>query len=805
MATHRLLHRVPALLGLGALALLPLACGQNAATLRPLPVPAARFLAGTVREVGGQPAAGAVVTVEPIEAGWPASVWRQLEAAGAVAGGTAAAAPGILASAEAAPGGGGAAVGTMGALPPAAAPAAVERATTTDARGRFLFADLAPGAYRVASTARHHLGAALVTRVPELLDPASPDTTFVDIALVPTGKFLGDVRLQNMTVHRGTVVYIAATSNVAVTDATGRYEMTDVPIGFHTISATREGWLDRSITGTLSFAGDSVAVGVLTLPRTLNIEPIAQPSGPPVALVGVPVSLTAAGNDPDGTVVLYEWDFEDDGTVDYTSATPGAVSHTYTAEVPRAKLRVTDDRGAIGLAVLNVAVYDALYIANTGSDLNSGQRSAPKATLAAARTFGATWGITTFRVALGVYNEAFVVGPQADITGGYSLPAWTRLPGNRSIFNMPAGTPAQAQSPAAWTGTSLTGLDLRAASNPGGNSVALYIADVANSAAFSDCRFAAGLAGTGTAGPAGTPGASGGPGGGGTPGVSGGNSGGNGGTGGTGATAGGAGGLGGYSSGAGANGNAGVGGASGGGGGAASPGCFTQGGSGGAGTFGANGGNGGVGAAATTGGGTGGTAVWTPNNGNAGGVGTSGGGAGGGGGGGGGAGSFPCTADRAGGGGGGGAGGAPGLPGQGGRGGYASIAVLFNASGVGTATFTNCIFSTGNGGNGGVGGNGGTGGNGGSGGPGGAPADDAGPGGNGGTGGKGGVGGGGSGGPGGWCVGFYATTGSFYTITSPTYLLGFPGSGGAGGFSGGTGAQAPAGPAGQSFNTYLGS
>ena len=52
----------------------------------------------------------------------------------------------------------------------------------------------------------------------------------------------------------------------------------------------------------------------------------------------------AVVDDLDGIVVLCEWDFEDDGTYDYSSATSGTTDHTYAVSgVYTARLRVTDD------------------------------------------------------------------------------------------------------------------------------------------------------------------------------------------------------------------------------------------------------------------------------------------------------------------------------------------------------------------------------------------------------------------------------------------------------------------------------
>ncbi|MCQ9207127.1 MAG: PKD domain-containing protein [Omnitrophica bacterium] len=58
------------------------------------------------------------------------------------------------------------------------------------------------------------------------------------------------------------------------------------------------------------------------------------------------VLFTGAAEDPNGSIALYEWDFEDDGTYDSSSDASASVIKTYTvAGAHIATLRVTDDEG----------------------------------------------------------------------------------------------------------------------------------------------------------------------------------------------------------------------------------------------------------------------------------------------------------------------------------------------------------------------------------------------------------------------------------------------------------------------------
>ena len=61
--------------------------------------------------------------------------------------------------------------------------------------------------------------------------------------------------------------------------------------------------------------------------------------------IGQVVSFTGLGSDDDGTILLYEWNFDGDGVYDW-NGTSGAATHIYRrAGVHYAVLRVTDDDG----------------------------------------------------------------------------------------------------------------------------------------------------------------------------------------------------------------------------------------------------------------------------------------------------------------------------------------------------------------------------------------------------------------------------------------------------------------------------
>jgi PKD repeat protein len=74
------------------------------------------------------------------------------------------------------------------------------------------------------------------------------------------------------------------------------------------------------------------------------------------------VSFNATSSDVDGVVVKYEWDFEGDGTYDFSSATSPAASFTYqTKGTYNATLNVTDNKGKSTKTTISINVKENKY------------------------------------------------------------------------------------------------------------------------------------------------------------------------------------------------------------------------------------------------------------------------------------------------------------------------------------------------------------------------------------------------------------------------------------------------------------
>ncbi len=100
-----------------------------------------------------------------------------------------------------------------------------------------------------------------------------------------------------------------------------------------------------------------------------NNQPSAHPGGPYTGIEGQSITLDGSGSDDsDGSIALYEWDINNDGTFDYTF-TSATRTHTYSQQgTYTIKLRVTDNLGETNISTTTANISDTSPIAGfTGS------------------------------------------------------------------------------------------------------------------------------------------------------------------------------------------------------------------------------------------------------------------------------------------------------------------------------------------------------------------------------------------------------------------------------------------------------
>ena len=108
----------------------------------------------------------------------------------------------------------------------------------------------------------------------------------------------------------------------------------------------------------------------------VNDPPVADSNGPYTGTEGTPVTFDASGSyDLDGTIVLYEWDWNSDTVYDESSVTP-TTSHTWGDDASATiTLRVTDNKGETDTDTTSVTVTNVPPLADAGSDfkVNEGE------------------------------------------------------------------------------------------------------------------------------------------------------------------------------------------------------------------------------------------------------------------------------------------------------------------------------------------------------------------------------------------------------------------------------------------------
>ena len=136
---------------------------------------------------------------------------------------------------------------------------------------------------------------------------------------------------------------------------------------------------ESSIDGELStekdFSSNNLSLGrhVITFmvqdndgdSKTVNQElliyafPVAIAGQDSMGTPGVPLQFSGAGTDEDGTVVLYEWDFDGDGIFEWSSTENGRELNIYNNEdTYTATLRVTDNDGFTDTDTVEVTISE---------------------------------------------------------------------------------------------------------------------------------------------------------------------------------------------------------------------------------------------------------------------------------------------------------------------------------------------------------------------------------------------------------------------------------------------------------------
>ena len=121
-------------------------------------------------------------------------------------------------------------------------------------------------------------------------------------------------------------------------DLSFSWDTTGIPVGLYTLKICAD-----TVAGELIVANNchSTSVDVVN-----KMPPVADAADPYQGIEGIPVTFDASSsNDPDGSIVLYEWDWDNDGTYDYSTTNPVCIRIWWAEYDGLVTLRTTDNDG----------------------------------------------------------------------------------------------------------------------------------------------------------------------------------------------------------------------------------------------------------------------------------------------------------------------------------------------------------------------------------------------------------------------------------------------------------------------------
>ena len=233
---------------------------------------------------------------------------------------------------------------------------AISAQATTDASGAYSLTGLAAGTYTVYASSRDSLEKAVATGVTV---EAGKDVTASDLQLTPTGQISGTATLNGaVSGNLGIVVYIAGTSYAAISDNSGAFIISSVPVGTYTVYASLQGYNSANVPNISVTAGNTANAGTLNLTVAgaygLTVVcpggGITSPAGTIDCTQGVPVAITAV---PSADYFFVSWAVVS-GTVSFADASSATTTVTLTggaatiqANFAREFLYVTAGSGAL--------------------------------------------------------------------------------------------------------------------------------------------------------------------------------------------------------------------------------------------------------------------------------------------------------------------------------------------------------------------------------------------------------------------------------------------------------------------------
>jgi PKD repeat protein len=150
--------------------------------------------------------------------------------------------------------------------------------------------------------------------------------------------------------------------NLPLDQASGTPAAQRLAFSFPLQSLDKQSWYWVRPNDSSAGSGQDGTASSLLAGSSQNLAPLAKLTASSDEFPAAPAEVTLyayTSSDPDGSIVLFELDLDGDGSFEYSDPTP-AFSYQHTYDAPGlypATLRVTDNDGATGTAVVSVSVH----------------------------------------------------------------------------------------------------------------------------------------------------------------------------------------------------------------------------------------------------------------------------------------------------------------------------------------------------------------------------------------------------------------------------------------------------------------
>ena len=178
-------------------------------------------------------------------------------------------------------------------------------------------------------------------------------------------------------------------------DGNGTFDYSSTTTGNTSFVYTSEGTHNATftvtdtagLTGTARVSATAIRVG----PPGSPTATITAPATPQTRNAPATISFNGTGSDPGGSIAQYAWDFEGDGTYDFTSTSTASTSHAYTSPGTFVvAFRVTDNEGRTGIDTVEITINIAATLTVSTDTLR------PPGTVTVNTTLGGATQATVF-------------------------------------------------------------------------------------------------------------------------------------------------------------------------------------------------------------------------------------------------------------------------------------------------------------------------------------------------------------------------------------------------------------------------